>query len=71
MNPNLRQDLSELNILDFGSLQYLGPKIWELPTNLQNLETITAIKRGIKRWKPEKCPCRQCKTSYLPQVGFT
>ena len=48
---------------------YLGPKIWELPPNLQNLETVAAIKRGIKKWKPEKCPCRQCKT-YLPQVGF-
>ena len=48
---------------------YLGPKIWKLPSNLRNLETITAFKRGIKKWKPEKCPRRQCK-AYLPQVGF-
>ena len=51
------------------SLIYLGPKILELPPILRNLETVTAFKRGIKKWKPEKCPCRQCKT-YLPQVGF-
>ena len=51
------------------SLMYLGPKTWELPPTLRNLETVTAFKRGIKKWKPEKCPCRQCKT-YLPQVGF-
>ena len=51
------------------SLMYLGLKIWELPPNLQNLETVTAFKLGIKKWKPEKCPCRQCKT-YLPQIGF-
>ena len=51
------------------SLMYLGPKIWELPLNLRNLETATAFKRGIKKWKPERCPCNQCKT-YLPEVGF-
>ena len=49
---------------------YLGPKIWELPPNLRNLETVTAFKCGIKKLEPEKCPCRQCKT-YLPQAGFT
>ena len=43
------------------SVMYLGQKIWELPPNLRNLETVTAFKRGIKKWKPEKCPCRQCK----------
>ena len=51
------------------SLMYLGPKIWELLPNLQNQETVTAFKRGIKKWKPEKCLCRQCKT-YLAQFGF-
>ena len=51
------------------SLMHLGPKIWELLPNLRNLETVTAFKCGIKKWKPEKCPCRQCKT-YLLQVGF-
>ena len=51
------------------SLMYVGPKVWELPPNLRNLETVTGFKRGIKKWKPKKCPCRQCKT-YLPQVGF-
>ena len=50
-------------------LMYLGSKIWELPPNLRNLEPVTAFKCGIKKWKPEKCPRRQCKT-YLPQVGF-
>ena len=51
------------------SLMYLGPKIWELLPNLRNQETVTAFKRGIKKWKPEKCLCRQCKT-YLAQFGF-
>ena len=51
------------------SLMYPGPKIWELPPNLRNLETVTAFKRGIKKWKSEKCPCSQCKM-YLPQVGI-
>ena len=50
------------------SLMYLA-KIWELPPNLQILETVTAFKHGIKKWETEICPCRQSKT-YLPQVGF-
>ena len=45
------------------SLMYLGPKMWELP------KARNCYKLGIKKWKPEKCPCRQCKT-YLQQVDF-
>ena len=40
------------------SLMYLGPKIWELPPDLQNLEPVTAFKRRFKKQKPEKRPCR-------------
>ena len=40
------------------SLIYLGPKIWKLPRDLQDLEIVTTFKREIKKWKPEKCPCR-------------
>ena len=51
------------------SLMHLGPKIWGFSLNLRNVETVTAFKRGIKKWKLEKWSCRQSKT-YLPQVGF-
>ena len=42
------------------SISYLGPK------NANSLET---FKSEIKKWKPENCPCRLCK-SYLQNVGF-
>ena len=40
------------------SLMYLGPKIWQLPPDLQNLEPVTAFKCRFKKQKPEKRPCR-------------
>ena len=52
------------------SLAYLTPKIWELVLNeMKNLESLTAFKTAIKKWKTANCPCRLCK-NYVPQVGF-
>ena len=45
------------------SIRYLGPKIWEsIPANIKEVDTIEHFKSGIKKWKPESCPCRLCKT---------
>ena len=52
------------------SLAYLAPKIWELvPIEMKNLDSLSAFKSAIKKWKPTNCPCRLCKI-YVPQVGF-
>ena len=52
------------------SIRYLGPKIWEsIPANIKEVDTIERFKSGIKKWKPEPCPCRLCKT-YLQQIGY-
>ena len=52
------------------SLAYLAPKIWELvPNEMKNLESLTAFKTAIKKWKTTNCPCRLYK-NYIPQVGF-
>ena len=49
---------------------FLGPKIWNvLPNRLKNANSIEAFKMQIKKWKPEKCPCRLCKV-YVQNVGF-
>ena len=41
------------------SIRYLGPKIWEsISANIKEVETIERFKSGIKKWKPESCPCR-------------
>ena len=52
------------------SVSFLGPKIWDLVSNeIKESETLNAFKFKIKRWIPEGCPCRICKT-YLGQVVF-
>ena len=52
------------------SIQSLGQKIWGSVLNdLKNKESVDSFKIAIKRWKPESCPCRLCKT-YLHNIGF-
>ena len=49
---------------------FLGPKIWEsLPNDLKIKESDDSFKTAIKRWKPESCPYRLCKT-YLQNIGY-
>ena len=47
------------------SLAYLAPKIWELvPNEMKNLESLTAFKTAIKKWKATNCPFRLFKSIY-------
>ena len=49
-------------------LSNLGPKIRNLvPDKLKELVDIHPFEKEIKKWKPEDCPCRLCKT-YIPHV---
>ena len=51
-------------------VSFLGPKMWDLVSNeIKESESLNAFKFKIKRWIPEGCPCRICKT-YLAQVVF-
>ena len=52
------------------SVSFLGPIIWNLvPNELKDIENLAAFKKAIKKWSPEKCPCRLCKV-YINNVGF-
>ena len=53
------------------SISYLGPKVWELvPDNLKSINSLTSFKeQNKKKWNPENCPCRLCKT-YIQHVSF-
>ena len=52
------------------SLSFLGPKIWEIvPLEIKSSRSLEEIKKKIKSWIPEKCPCRLCKI-YLHHIGF-
>ena len=51
------------------SLRHFGPLIWEkVPTSLKALP-LKQFKVEVKKWKPEKCPCRLCKP-YIQGVGY-
>ena len=52
------------------SITYLGPLIWQLvPSEFKNIHTVSAFKAAIRKWKPNNCPCRLCKT-YIGNVQF-
>ena len=52
-----------------GSISYLDPLTWQLvPSEFKDLNTIGAFKTAIRKWKPNNCPCRLCKT-YIGNVG--
>ena len=53
------------------SISYLGPVIWDIfPDSYKNLLNFSVFKNKIKKWKPENCPCRLCKT-YISRLDFT
>ena len=52
------------------SIRYLRPLIWQLVlSEFKDLNTVSAFKAAIRKWKPNNCPCRLCKT-YIENVGF-
>ena len=52
------------------SISSLEPKIWDLePSNLKEIRELDKLKKAIKQWKPEDCPCRLCKV-FVQNVGF-
>ena len=65
---NLRQDVSfrsdNIKTVLYGTetLSYLGPKIWNLvPFDIRDCATEQIFRQKIKKWKPDRCPCRLCK----------
>ena len=55
---------------DLESIGLLGQKLGEsLSNDLKNNELVDSFKTTIKKWKPESCPCRLCKT-YLQNIGY-
>ena len=52
------------------TLSFLRPKIWSIiPDDFKLSKNLLEFKTKIRKWKPEKCPCRLCKI-YIPGVGF-
>ena len=52
------------------SITNLGEKIWELvPQNMKEASSLSSFKNRVKKWIPQKCLCRLCKT-YIAEVPF-
>ena len=77
LNPNERYPGSNIfktrnvKTVSYGTetVAHLGPKIWSIvPMDMKKLSLCKFIKK-IKKWKPEMCPCRICKT-YIGNLGI-
>ena len=52
------------------TLAFLGPRIWSLIPDDWKLQSLSIFKKNVRKWIPNKCPCRLCKT-YVKQLGYT
>jgi len=51
------------------TLAHLGPKIWSMIPEEMKKFSLSKFTKKIRKWKPDKCPCRICKL-YVEGVGF-
>ena len=52
------------------SVSNLGAKLWNLlPGEIKNSSSFTVFKNRIRKWTPEKCPCKLCQI-YIKKVGY-
>ena len=52
------------------TIRYRGPKVWDLlPSDIKESDSLSSFKVNIKKWKPQGCTCRLCKT-YIHDLGF-
>ena len=46
------------------SVSNLGAKSWNLLLReIKNCSSLTVFKNEIRKWTPEKCPCKLCETN--------
>ena len=51
------------------TLAHLGPKIWSMVPAEMKKFSLSVFTKKIRKWKPNKCPCRLCKV-YIKDLGF-
>ena len=65
-------EIPHVKTVNYGleSIRFLGLKIWSnWPNGHKRKESVSSFKTAIKKWKPEQCSCRLCKT-YLQNIGY-
>ena len=70
-NYNFRHDFlitrHNVRLVYYGTetASFIGPKIWDtLPNSFKEAASLKSFKENLKRWIPENCPCRSCKTYF-------
>ena len=52
------------------TIRYRGPITWDLlPSDIKESDSLLSFKAKIKKWKPQGCTCRLCKT-YIHNLGY-
>ena len=52
------------------TLRFMGPKLWNIiPDSIKEASSLDIFKNKIKKWVPEKCPCKLCK-EYVQGIGY-
>ena len=52
------------------SLSFLGPIIWSIiPPDIKTSTSLKDFKQKIRKWKPDKYPCKLCRT-FIAGVGY-
>ena len=52
------------------SILYISPKIWGMVQGTyKNINSLYNLKKVIKKWKPENCPCKICKI-FIKNIRF-
>ena len=51
------------------SVSNLEAKLWNLLPGKMKNSSLTVFKNKIRKWTPEKCPCKLCQT-YIKNVGY-
>ena len=52
------------------TIDFRGARLWDsIPLSIKETDSLSTFKYNIKRWKPEGCLCRLCRT-YIPSLGF-
>ena len=62
----------KINTVHYGedTLAFFGSKIWNLiPSDIKYVDDLNVFKSLIRKWAPEKCPCRLCK-QFVHGVGY-
>ena len=71
LRSGIQLEKPSINTVQFGgeSTIYLGAKLWGLiPENIKSSESVVIFKSKIKKWIPEICACRLCKTYVIRLV---